>query len=95
MFYTIYWPIPVEVLVRVKYPMKNNAYSCKPNNAYSCKPLFYYIKRGSRGYSLHGHVCIMRESFLYNFEGVKKSHACVNPSFIFDEIFVRQGTSFR
>ena len=23
MFYTIYWPIPVEVLVRVKYPMQN------------------------------------------------------------------------
>ena len=21
MFYTIYWPIPVEVLVRLKYPM--------------------------------------------------------------------------
>ena len=25
MFYTIYWPIPVEVLVRVKYPMAGHA----------------------------------------------------------------------
>ena len=33
MFYTIYWPIPVEVLVRVKYTMFTNGHArCSLSN---------------------------------------------------------------
>ena len=32
----------------------------KKKNVYPCKPHFYYIKVGSRGYTLHGHVSMIR-----------------------------------
>ena len=46
MFYTIYWPIPVEVLVRLKYPMTDGllvppgkASKLLTDHLITCKPL--------------------------------------------------------
>ena len=36
------------------FPSKN-----KKNNVYPCKPQFFYIKMGSKGSKLYGHVFVM------------------------------------
>ena len=47
MFYTIHWPIPVEVLVRIKYPMLKDKLICTMKNAWlPWQPLTYFLSIG-------------------------------------------------
>ena len=38
---------------------RNLCFGPKIKKKYPCQPHFYYTKMGNRGYSLHGHVCMM------------------------------------
>ena len=50
----------LKTLIAVLASTSNLCFRAKiKKNVYPCNPQFFYIKVGCKGYTFHGHVCIM------------------------------------